>query len=380
MKFSELGLPEAFDAGLAKEDIIEPTDIQQVAIPQLLERKPAYVSAETGTGKTLAYLLPLIANLDLEKPAAQAIIIAPTHELALQIQRTANAFAQNSFLPLRALLLLGGTSMKRQLEKLKKKPQLIIGSPGRILDLIEMRKLKVNAVTTVVTDEADRLLYSDGLKQVKKIIECTPKGRQLVFVSATEQKMSSDVAYEMEPNLVRLHTHKTNKVNQNIEHFYVKCEERDKAEMLRKFIRAINPERSLVFLHRNESAETIASKLSHHKINVADLHGSFDKMERKKAMEAIRSGKAQVLISSDVAARGLDIKGVTHVFNVDFPSQSKAYLHRVGRTARAGATGHAISFITFKDVNNLQRTEKELGIKMTELTVQNGEVVKIIKE
>lgn len=379
MKFSELGLPETFDAGLAKESIVEPTPIQVAAIPQLLERKSAYVSAETGTGKTFAYLLPIIANLDLDKPAAQAIILAPTHELAIQIHRTAQAFGQNTQLALRPLLLLGGTSMKRQLDKLKKKPQLIIGTAGRVLDLIEARKLKTQHVTTVVTDEADRMLYSEGLKQVKKIIDKTPKGRQLIFASATEQKMSSDTAYGMEPNLVRLHT-KTNRVNPNIEHFYIQCEPRDKAETLRKLVRAINPDRALVFMHRNESAETIAGKLAHHKINVADIHGSIDKMERKKAMEAIRSGKAQVLISSDVAARGLDIKGITHVFNVDFPTQSKDYLHRVGRTARAGATGHAISLITFKDGSNLARTQKELGIKMTELAVKNGEVIKLLKD
>ncbi|MFC1468142.1 DEAD/DEAH box helicase, partial [Verrucomicrobiota bacterium] len=312
-----------------------------------MENKPAYVSAETGTGKTLAYLLPLIANIDLEKKAAQAIIIAPTHELALQIHRTACDFAQHSFMPLRPLLLLGGTSMKRQLEKIKKKPTLIIGSPGRILDLITMKKLKVNAVKSVICDEADRLLYGETLTQVQNIIDRTPKGRQLVFVSATEQKMSSDTAYEMEPNLVRIHT-KTNRVNKSIEHLYVKCEERDKAEMLRKLIRAVNPERAIVFMHRNENAEVIAAKLDYHGIKVADLHGACDKMERKKAMESIRTGKAQVLICSDVAARGLDIKGVTHVFNVDFPSQGKAYLHRVGRTGRAGAQGCAISLVTFK--------------------------------
>lgn len=378
MKFSELGLPEAYDAALAKEGIINPTDIQTSAIPQLLEGKSAYVSAETGTGKTLAYLLPLIANTDLEQKATQTIIIAPTHELALQIHRTATAFAQHSYLPLRALLLLGGTSMKRQLEKLKKKPQLVIGSPGRILDLIGMKKLKVNAVTSIVCDEADRLLYGETLTQSQNIIKSCHKATQLLFVSATEQKIASDAAYALAPNLTRIHT-KTNRVNPNIEHLYIKCEERDKAEMLRKLIRAINPERAIVFMHRNENAEVIAAKLAHHKINVADLHGAQDKMERKKAMESIRNGKAQVLICSDVAARGLDIKGVTHVFNVDFPSLGKSYLHRVGRTGRAGATGHALSLITYKDARTLSRTQKELGIRMTELCLKNGELLRVEK-
>lgn len=378
MKFSELGLPEIYDAALAKESITEPSPIQVAAIPQLLERKSAYVSAETGTGKTLAYLLPLIANIELEKPVAQVIIVAPTHELAIQIHHTVISFAQHGFIPLRALLLLGGTSMKRQLDKLKKKPQLIVGTPGRVFDLIESRKLKVNATTTIVVDEADKMLYGDGLTQVENIIQRTPQGRQLVFVSATEQKMASDAAYQMEPNLVRLHT-RTNQINKSISHYYIRCEERDKPDMLRKLIRTIDPERALVFMHRNESAETISAKLAHHKINVADMHGSVDKMERKNAMEAIRSGKAQVLITSDVAARGLDIKGVSHVFNVDFPSQSKAYLHRVGRTGRAGAEGHAISLITFKDTNYLQRTQKELGIRMTEICLKDGELFTVDK-
>lgn len=374
MKFSELGVPEAYDAALAKEGIIEPTDIQTAAIPKLLEGKSAYVSAETGTGKTLAYLLPLIAKTDLEKPAAQTIVIAPTHELALQIHRTATGFAQHGFMPLRTLLLLGGTSMRRQLDKLKKKPQLIIGSPGRILDLITMKKLKVNAVTSIVCDEADRLLYGETLAQVRNIIKSCHKADQLLFVSATEQKMSSDVAYELAPDLTRIHT-KTNRVSKGIEHCYVKCEERDKPEMLRKLIRAVKPERAIVFMHRNESAEVIAAKLDYHGIKVADLHGAQNKLERQKAMEAIRTGKAQVLICSDVAARGLDIKGVTHVFNVDFPTLGKSYLHRVGRTGRAGATGHAISLITYKDARPLNRAQKELGIKMTEVCLKEGQLV-----
>ncbi len=269
--------------------------------------------------------------------------------------------------------------MKRQLEKLKKKPQIVIGSPGRIMDLIQMKKLKVNGVNCVVCDEADRLLYGETLKQVEGIIRFSKKDRQLVFVSATEQKMSSDVAYKMVPDLERLHT-KTNRVSKGIDHLYIRCEERDKAEVLRKLVRSTNPDRAIVFMHRNERAEIIAAKLDYHGIAVADLHGANNKIERQKAMEAIRSKKAQVLICSDVAARGLDIKGVTHVFNVDFPSESKAYLHRVGRTGRAGAEGCAISLITYKDERILKRTAKELGIRIKEVALREGNLFEVKKE
>lgn len=374
MTFTELGLPEALTLALGKLGITEPMPIQVAGIPAQLEGRDVALHAETGTGKTLAYLLPLFARIDLRLEATQAMVIAPTHELALQIQRVATDVAQRAGWPLRVLLLIGGTSLERQIDKLKKKPQLVVGSAGRMLDLIGQGKLKPHKLRTIVVDEADRLLAAESLEVVRRLIEAAPRERQLVFVSATEQKESAAVMDLLAPTLSIIRTGAT-PVNPNIEHFFVVCEERDKPDLLRKLLHAAQPERALVFVHRNDTAEIIAAKLAHHQVPVADLHGAFEKSARKEAMESIRSGKARVLIASDVAARGLDIAGITHIFNLDAPSQSKAYLHRVGRTARAGARGTAISLLTEPELRLVRRYQGELGITLREITVREGRII-----
>ena len=372
--FQEIGLLPPLVTALNVEKISDPLPIQVEAIPVLLAGKSAYLNSETGTGKTLAYLLPLFQKIDPTLAATQMIVVVPTHELAIQIQRQAGALAVNSGLPIRSVLLIGGTLMQRQIDKLKKKPQVVIGSPGRIRELIFLGKVKTDQVRSVVLDEADRLLTAESLESIRVIVKSVPAARQLVCVSATVQADATREASAMAPELVMVRAG-SGRVNSDIEHLYIVCEERDKPDWLRKLIRAINPDRSLVFVHRNDDAEVIASKLAHHKIKVADLHGAFTKVERKKAMDDFRGGHVNVMIASDVAARGLDIKGVTHIFNFDVPSESMAYLHRVGRTARAGAKGCAISLLTNRDLRLVRRFEEELGITMKPILLREGDVV-----
>ena len=374
MTFAEIEVGPELVAALAKQQITEPTAIQIAALPVLLAGKDAYLNAETGTGKTLAYLLPIFCRLDAKQEATQVVIVAPTHELAIQIQRQCCDLAQNAGWPIRALLLIGGTPMDRQIDKLKTRPHIVVGSPGRIRELISMGKLKAHAVRNVVIDEADRLLVAEGLPAIRAIIQATPPGRQLIFASATEQRESAEAIATLAPDVVMLQAGAA-PVNENIEHLYLVCEGRDKPEVLRKLLHALRPERALVFVHRNETAEKVAAKLAHHQIPVADLHAAADKRDRKKAMDDFRSGEVPVLIASDVAARGLDIKGVTHVVNLDVPTQSKAYLHRVGRTARAGAQGQAVTLMTRDEVRLVRRYEKELGIVMHHVRVCEGRVI-----
>ena len=376
MTFNETGILPALIVALTKESITEPTPIQAKAVPVLLAGTSAYLNSETGTGKTLAYLLPLFCRIDTMVEAPQVVVIVPTHELAIQIQRQSGLLAQNAGLPIRSVLLIGGTWMPRQIEKLKKRPQVVIGSPGRIYELIAMGKLKVQHVKSVVIDEADRLLGEDSLTTVRSILRAIPGKRQLIFVSATEQPACFSEAGALVPGLLRIHTG-IGQVNSNIEHVYLVCDERDKPDVLRELMHALRPERALVFVHRNERAEAIAAKLAHHKVAVGDLHGAFDKSERKKAMDDFRSGRITVLIASDLAARGLDIKGITHIFNVDMPAESKAYLHRVGRTARAGAKGQAISLMTDQEVRLAKRYESELGIRMMPIRLFGGKVLAV---
>ena len=363
MSFSDLGIIPALESALAADGITEPTAIQVEAIPTLLAGKNAYLSAETGTGKTLAYLLPLFAQIDPGQRALQVIIVVPTHELAMQIFAVGRDLAQQAGLPIRVQALIGGVSTKRQLEKLKSKPHIIVGTPGRISELIEIRKVKPHTVKSIIVDEVDRLLVGESLTEIRGIIRATLRERRLVFVSATQRAETSQEAAVLAPDLVQIRAG-ADQVNAAIEHFYIECEERDKPEVLRKLLRALRPERAIVFMHRNANAEVLAAKLAHHQIAVVDLHGAHDNARRKKAIDDFRQADAKVLIASDIAARGLDIRGVSHVFNFDIPTQSKDYLHRVGRTSRAGSAGCAVSLMTAQELRLVKRYRSELDIAL----------------
>lgn len=374
MTFTDLQVRPELIAALARQQITEPTPIQIAALPVLLAGQDAYLYAETGTGKTLAYLLPIFSRLDAEQAATQVVIVAPTHELAIQIQRQCCDLAQNAGWPIRTLLLIGGTSTERQIDKLKKKPHLVVGSPGRIGELISKGKLKTQHVRSIVIDEADRLLNEESLLAIRAIIQAAPRTRQLIFASATLEPQSTATIATLAPDLVMLQAGAA-AVNENIEHLYLVCEERDKPDELRKLLHALEPERAIVFVHRNDVAGKIADKLAHHHIPAADLNAALDKEDRKQAMDGFRSAAIRVLIASDVAARGLDIKGVSHIFNFDVPTLSKAYLHRVGRTGRAGAKGVAVTLATEIEARVIPRYQEELGIVMQRVRMREGRVI-----
>jgi superfamily II DNA/RNA helicase len=373
MTFTDLQLPPDLIAALSKQQISAPTPVQSAALPVLLAGKDAYLNAETGTGKTLAYLLPLMVRIDPTQVATQVVIIAPTHELAIQIHRQSCDLAQNAGRAIRSVLLIGGTATERQIEKLKSKPHVVVGSPGRIVELIERGKLKTNSLRAIVVDEADRLLHDESLKWIQKIVGLAPPARQLIFASATIEAQTREVLATLSPQAVTL-SPSTAAVNENIQHLYLICEERDKPDVLRKLLHAFDMPRSIVFVHRNEVAERVAAKLAHHKLAVADLSAGLDKLDRKHAMDGIRSGAINIMIASDLAARGLNISAVTHVFNLDIPTMSNAYLHRVGRTGRAGAQGTAVSLLTEIEARLVRRYEHELGIIMRCVKVRDGHI------
>jgi superfamily II DNA/RNA helicase len=373
MNFADLSVPPELVAALAKQQISAPSPIQIAAIPVLAAGKDGYLRAETGTGKTLAYLLPLFARIDPAVIATQVVIVAPTHELAIQIHRQACELAVNASRAIRSVLLIGGTATDRQIDKLKTKPQVVVGSPGRIAELIERGKLKTAHIRAVVIDEADRLLNEESLPWIQQIVSAVAPTRQLIFASATIEQQTRQVLETLAPDLAMLRAGEA-AVNKNIEHLYLICEGRDKPDILRKLLHAFKVPRSIVFVHRNDVAEEVALKLTHHKLTVADLNSELSKLDRKRAMDGIRNGSIRIMIASDLAARGLNLPDVTHVFNLDVPTMSKAYLHRVGRTARAGATGTAVSLVTEIEARLIRRYEQELGIALQGVRVINGEV------
>lgn len=379
MSFEQFGLAPALLAALEKQKFIEPTPVQVHAVPIVRAGSDTYINAETGSGKTLAYLLPLFQGIKCETRAAQVLILAPTHELAIQIHRVACDLAQYSGIGVRSASLIGGAAIDRQIEKLKSKPQILVGTPGRILELLERGKLKLSELKALVIEEADRLLADESLEAVKKVIRACPGRRQLVFVSATEQPKSKEVMEQLSPGLVRLHTDDV-VINRNIAHFYVVVDERDKADTIRKLVHATKTKKAVVFTHRNDTAEHLAALLEHHKVAVVDLHSSRDKESRKQAMQKVRSGEVTVMIASDVAARGLDIQGITHVFNLDVPSKGKDYLHRVGRTGRAGTQGVAVSVLVRPEVRLVKQFARDFSIAIREVILRKGEMLEVDDE
>lgn len=377
MSFADLGVAPDMVAALAKLGITTPTPIQALALPALTADGDVYLTSETGTGKTLAYLLPLLGGLDLALPAAQAIVLAPTHELALQIHRACCDLAQHARRPVRTLLLIGGTPIARQLDKLKAKPHVVVGSPGRVRELMDLGKLKTPDVRTLVVDEADRLMAGQEAPIVSAIAQRLRRERRLVFVSATEQPASTEAIAALAPAVKRLRPADAPAVNADITHTYLVCEERDKPKVLRQLLHAVRPERALVFAHLNETAARVAAQLAHHGVAAVELHAGVDKAARKQAMDAFRTGDARVMVASDVAARGLDLPGVALVVQLDAPNESRAYLHRAGRTGRAGAPGLAVTLMTDRDRRLAERYPRELGIPLTRVRLREGRLLEV---
>lgn len=373
--FEHLALNSNLIAGLKKEAINKPTAIQVKAIPLALENKDIIAQSETGSGKTLAYLLPLFQKINNTKKEMQAIILAPTHELVMQINKQIKRLSENSGVPVTSATIIGEVNIKRQIEKLREKPHIIVGSTGRILELIKKRKIHAHTIKTIVIDEGDRLLDQNNIDGVKNVIKTTMKDRQLMVFSATINKKAENIARDLMKEAEVIRIEETKLVNPNITHMYVTTEQRDKIETLRKLVVALKPEKAIVFINKSDNIQITTLKLQYHHIKAYGIYGSAPKQERQKALEEFRRGKIQLLIASDLAARGLDIKGVSHIFNLDLTEESKGYLHRVGRTGRAGKSGTAISIITPKELGLIRNYEKDLNIIIQAKEVYKGKII-----
>ncbi|MBU3113099.1 DEAD/DEAH box helicase [Clostridium lacusfryxellense] len=370
--FNELGLKENLIEGLIKQGIESPTEIQEKAIPIGLAGLDIIGESETGTGKTLAYLLPIFQKIDVTSKDIQAIILAPTHELAMQIHKQIELLSANSGSNVKSTSIIGNVNIKRQLESLKEKPHIVVGSAGRILELITMKKLKSHFVKTIVIDEGDRMIDEDNIEGVKSIIKTTLRDRQIMIFSATISLKVVEIAKTLmkDPEIIKVGDKSV--VNPNIEHIYFVVEQRDKLTLLRKLISATNPEKAIIFINKSDEVEITTSKLSYHGLKVEGIHGSSDKENRKKALEDFNEGKIQLLVASDLAARGLDIAGVTHIFNLDIPENSKDYLHRVGRTARMGRRGLALSIAVERELDLIKSYEKDFNIEILQMDIARG--------
>lgn len=372
--FDKLKINPNLIDGLKKQGITNPTDIQSKTIPLALENKDIIGQSITGSGKTLAYLLPLYEKINSNNNEMQAIILAPTHELVLQIDKQIKLLSQNSGIPVTSTPIIGKANINRQIEKLKTKPHIVVGSTGRILELIKKKKIKAHTVKTIVIDEGDRLLDENNLIGVKEVIKTTLKDRQLMVFSATINDPTINIAKDLmkDPQIVKI---EEKQINPNIAHMYFTAERRDKIKILRKLVASIKPKKAIVFINKDSQIQELTAKLQHHHISAFGIYGNASKEERKKALNGFRTGKYKFLIASDIAARGLDVKGVTHIINLDLPRDSKEYLHRVGRTGRAGKLGTAISIVTEKEIPSIRRFAKHFNINIRQKEIYKGSIL-----
>ncbi|MCP3738348.1 DEAD/DEAH box helicase [Rossellomorea sp. BNER] len=348
------------------------TDIQVKSIPLILEGKDLIGESPTGTGKTLAYLLPILQSIDENKKNAQALILAPSRELVMQIHQEIQKWTKGS--GIQSAAFIGGANVKKQIEKLKKKPHIIVGSTGRLLELIKLKKLKMHEVKTIVVDEFDLMIGNEHIKEVETIISTTLRDeRQLLFFSATLSEKTEEVSKQWMKEYDLIQINETEQTFENVEHTFIYCEQRDKVEMLRRLTN-IEGMKALVFINSLKRLEEVEEKLKYHGALVEVLAGESKKMERKHALEKFRAGKVSFLLTTDVAARGLDIKGVTHVIHFDFPTDSKQYVHRSGRTGRMGASGIVVSLTTKREESFLKKMSEELGVTIHERIVHGGQI------
>lgn len=374
--FNELNINQSIVMALKKQNITTPTGIQETSIPFALENKDIIAEAHTGTGKTLAFLIPIFEKINLEKREMQAIILAPTHELVVQIESQIKLLATNSHMDIKSLSIMGESNIEKQIKKLKEiKPHIIVGSPGRILDLIKKRKITAHTIKTIVLDEADNLLSKNKPIIIKDIIKSTMKDRQLMFFSASINKETLNLAKTLVKEVEIIKIENKSEINPRIEHICILGSLRDRFENLRKLLAAEQPKRAIVFVNNNTELRQINEKLQYHKVKSTAIYGNASKEERQRALDSFRRGKCNVLVSSDLSARGLDIPEVSHIISLDFPVNPDEYLHRAGRTARGDNSGVSVCLITNKDIEILQSYEKAFGIEFTVKKLYGGKLM-----
>lgn len=373
--FDTLGLSKSISSTLDKMGFKTPTPIQEKIIPLALANKDVIGKSQTGSGKTLSYLLPIFQKIDTSKREMQVLILAPTHELVMQVYKTVNSFSNNSELNITCVAIIGDVNINRQIEKLKEKPHIIVGTSGRTLDLIKKKKIAAHTIKTIVIDEADILLDAAHIANTKAVIKTTLKERQLLLFSATISNATIETAKSLmkEPEFINIEN-KT-EVNSDITHYYFTCDNRDKTELLRKLVHAINPKKAIVFINKSDDIEITTSKLKYHKLKAEGIHSTNIKEDRKKVLDAFRDGKINLLVASDIAARGLDVKDVTHVFNLSLPIEPINYLHRVGRCGRAGEKGMAITIVSPTELRLIKKYERTFNIEIQHKDIYMGKII-----
>ncbi len=358
--FKHLTLNNPILRALAEEGYEKPTSIQEATIPVALAGKDVLATSQTGTGKTAAFALPMLQLLHQQHRSGprpiRALILTPTRELALQIEASFRCYGRH--LPLRPTVILGGVPEKSQIRELQKKPDILIATPGRLIDLMTRGFIRLDQIEMLVLDEADRMLDMGFVHDVRRIVGKIPKSRQTMFFSATLTSDISRLADFMlhQPSYIAVTPAAS--VNGNIKQQVLFVERADKLALLTRILgdRAVG--RTLVFTRTKIRADVVKRHLTRHGISAESIHSNKDQKDRQRALASFEDGRVKVLVATDIVARGIDVDGISHVINFELPNEAENYVHRIGRTARAGAAGVAMSFCDFHEVPMLRAIEK----------------------
>lgn len=377
MTFKDLLIkPELIDA-LQVQNITQPTQIQCKVAKPVFDGRDMIACSSTGSGKTLAYLLPVLSSVDLAENTLQALVLVPTQELASQVNKQIQLLFDNMHSDAHTLMLIGDGNITRQIESLKIKPVIAVATPSRAAQLIRMKKLKVHNVKTLILDEADKLMDKTYLESIIFIRKSLMKRTQVLLFSASISNKTIKQANTITYNPVIYELSKENKelIPKTIKHIFIISDRRERIETLRKIAKAVNSDKTMIFINTKYDLEESLQKLQYHNYNVAALAGNIDKQSKKKAVEDFQNGRLQYLLATDVAARGLQIDHISTVINVNLPEEPTEYLHRAGRCGRNNEQGLCISIITENELNKIKKYQKVFNINIVQKRLYNGKIV-----
>lgn len=366
--FEKLGVSNELADMLKREGIVSPTPVQNQAIPPLMNGEDLIAQAQTGTGKTFAFVLPILQKVDSASKEVQAVIITPTRELALQITNEVNKLKNNDT---HVLAVYGGQDVAKQANKLNGKAHIVIATPGRLLDHLRRETISLDHVRHLVLDEADQMLEAGFLPDVQDILAQTTEERQTMLFSATISQQVQNLAKKILKNPKRIVVKEEKVTVSNIKQLLYETTDRAKQDTLLQIMGEHRPFLAVIFCRTKRRAKKLNDALVAKGYETDELHGDLSQAKREKVMQRFRDAKIQYLVATDVAARGLDVEGITHVFNYDIPQDPESYIHRIGRTGRAGGKGLAITFAAPKDKQALQQIEKHIKQKLERRTVAN---------
>ena len=364
-KFTELDLIAPIARAVADEGYETPTPVQARCIPHLLRGRDLLGCAQTGTGKTAAFALPILQGLDKSggrKHRIRTLVMTPTRELATQIHESFQTYGKH--MPLTSAVIFGGVSQHRQERALKRGPDILVATPGRLLDLMGQKLICLKRLEYFVLDEADRMLDMGFIHDVRRVIEALPEKRQSLFFSATMPPAVAELADRLLTDPVRVEVAPQSTMVERLDQKLMFVDKNDKRELLETLLRDATIHRALVFSRTKHGADRICKQLISKDIAAGAIHGNKSQNVRTRALEGFRAGKLRVLVATDIAARGIDVDGITHVINFDLPNEPESYVHRVGRTARAGRDGKAISFCCGDELEYLRDIEHLLKQKV----------------